>query len=156
MKRIASQIKTSSPEFAANAERMRGLVSELKERVALARAGGPEHARELHTKRGKLLPRQTEGYPSYRHLCRRGGPHREVAGSTKASPTPQPRPGRPARATPASWEAVPPIPPAPARGEAAGVGAGANQTRAAVVVPVAVCVVLGTDAHCCEKGCTTE
>jgi 3-methylcrotonyl-CoA carboxylase beta subunit len=58
MKRIASQIKTSSPEFAANAERMRGLVSELKERVALARAGGPEHARELHTKRGKLLPRQ--------------------------------------------------------------------------------------------------
>jgi len=58
MRRIPSQIKTSSPEFAANAERMRGLVDQLQERVATAGRGGPEHARELHEKRGKLLPRQ--------------------------------------------------------------------------------------------------
>jgi acetyl-CoA carboxylase carboxyltransferase component len=37
---------------------MQGLVSELRERLAWAQAGGPEEARTRHTARGKLLPRQ--------------------------------------------------------------------------------------------------
>src|SRR2546427_6946348 len=36
---------------------MRALVTELRQRLAKAREGGPERARERHTKAGKLLPR---------------------------------------------------------------------------------------------------
>src|SRR5712692_304476 len=37
---------------------MQRLVTELRERLAKARQGGPERARERHTKAGKLLPRE--------------------------------------------------------------------------------------------------
>src|SRR5467141_1651766 len=37
---------------------MKRLVAELRERLAKARLGGPERARERHTKAGKLLPRE--------------------------------------------------------------------------------------------------
>src|SRR2546425_9477185 len=37
---------------------MQRLVAELRERLAKARLGGPERARERHTKAGKLLPRE--------------------------------------------------------------------------------------------------
>src|SRR6266571_2214209 len=37
---------------------MQRLVTELRERLAKARVGGPERARERHTKAGKLLPRE--------------------------------------------------------------------------------------------------
>src|SRR5438270_5288124 len=37
---------------------MRRLVAELRERLAKARLGGPERARDRHTKSGKLLPRE--------------------------------------------------------------------------------------------------
>src|SRR5438309_11397114 len=36
---------------------MQRLVAELRERLAKARLGGPERARERHVKSGKLLPR---------------------------------------------------------------------------------------------------
>src|SRR5207247_3983991 len=39
-------------------EAMRRLVAELRERLAKARMGGPDRARERHTKAGKLLPRE--------------------------------------------------------------------------------------------------
>src|SRR5581483_352266 len=55
---IRSKLKTASDEFRASAERMRGLVAELDERLALARQGGGERARERHRARGKLLPRE--------------------------------------------------------------------------------------------------
>jgi len=58
MKRIETKLRTSDPAFAANRERMQGLVGELRERLAWARAGGPEDARARHVERGKLLPRQ--------------------------------------------------------------------------------------------------
>jgi 3-methylcrotonyl-CoA carboxylase beta subunit len=41
-----------------NRETMQSLVAELRERLAKAREGGPERARERHTKAGKLLPRE--------------------------------------------------------------------------------------------------
>jgi 3-methylcrotonyl-CoA carboxylase beta subunit len=41
-----------------NRETMTRLVTELRERLAKARLGGPDRARERHTKAGKLLPRE--------------------------------------------------------------------------------------------------
>src|SRR5262245_28407699 len=54
---LASTIDAGTPEFRANAGRMRALVAELNERRAEAAAGGPPRARERHLARGKLLPR---------------------------------------------------------------------------------------------------
>ena len=42
----------------ANRETMRALVAELRDRVANARLGGPERARQRHVAAGKLLPRE--------------------------------------------------------------------------------------------------
>jgi acetyl-CoA carboxylase carboxyltransferase component len=58
VKRIASQIRTSTEEFRENDRRMRALVAELRERTEEARAGGPAKARDLHHERGKLLARE--------------------------------------------------------------------------------------------------
>jgi 3-methylcrotonyl-CoA carboxylase beta subunit len=55
---IASQVDTSSDEFAANRAAMAALVAELHERRADAAAGGSPRARERHRERGKLLPRE--------------------------------------------------------------------------------------------------
>jgi 3-methylcrotonyl-CoA carboxylase beta subunit len=49
---------TRSLEFRANAALMRDLVADLAERRAEAALGGPARARERHTARGKLLPRE--------------------------------------------------------------------------------------------------
>jgi 3-methylcrotonyl-CoA carboxylase beta subunit len=43
--------------FQANAAAHRALAGELRARLAAARAGGPERARQRHAERGKLLPR---------------------------------------------------------------------------------------------------
>ncbi len=55
---IESQIDTRSNDFAANAEKSRELVDDLKKRLAQAALGGGEKARKKHTERGKLLPRE--------------------------------------------------------------------------------------------------
>jgi 3-methylcrotonyl-CoA carboxylase beta subunit len=55
---LTSQIQTRSEEFRANAERMRELVHELRDKTALAALGGSEGARQKHTSRGKLLVRE--------------------------------------------------------------------------------------------------
>jgi len=55
---LPSSISPSSDAFRANAERMRGLVTEMREIAAGIERGGPEHARERHVARGKLLPRE--------------------------------------------------------------------------------------------------
>ncbi|GMV41553.1 MAG: acetyl-CoA carboxylase subunit beta [Myxococcales bacterium] len=47
----------TSDAFRAGAARMQGLVAELRERLAAARLGGPEKARERHVAAGKLLAR---------------------------------------------------------------------------------------------------
>jgi 3-methylcrotonyl-CoA carboxylase beta subunit len=58
MAAIKSQINPRSAEFRANAERMRGLVSDLRDKVATVSIGGDDEARQRHLKRGKLLPRE--------------------------------------------------------------------------------------------------
>ncbi len=47
----------TSPEYAANAEAMRALVADLNQLAAKIRTGGGQTARDRHTARGKLLPR---------------------------------------------------------------------------------------------------
>ncbi len=54
---LETRLNARSAEFRGNAEAMRALVADLKEKVnAVAVGGGPE-ARAKHTARGKLLPR---------------------------------------------------------------------------------------------------
>ena len=55
---IATRIDRDSEAFHTNASYMRGLVAELKERLAIAAQGGGEDARKKHTARNKLLPRE--------------------------------------------------------------------------------------------------
>ena len=55
---IQSALNTRSQEFADNREAMEAQVRDLREKLAVARGGGGEKARTLHTSRGKLLPRE--------------------------------------------------------------------------------------------------
>ncbi len=55
---LKSKLNARGAEFRANAERMRGLVSDLREKVALVTQGGDEAARARHAARGKMLPRE--------------------------------------------------------------------------------------------------
>src|ERR1700734_2713655 len=57
MAAIRSDISPRSPDFATNAEAMRGLVADLRARVGDIAQGGGAVARERHVARGKLLPR---------------------------------------------------------------------------------------------------
>ncbi|MDP2411871.1 MAG: carboxyl transferase domain-containing protein [Pseudolabrys sp.] len=54
---LRSAIDSTATDFRANAERMRGLVTELQARRNEAALGGNEKARQRHVGRGKLLPR---------------------------------------------------------------------------------------------------
>ena len=55
---LKSELQPRSAEFRENAERMRALVGDLKEKVALVSQGGDAAARDKHLARGKLLPRE--------------------------------------------------------------------------------------------------
>ena len=55
---LKSTLDTSGPKFSQNRQAMEALVAELRGKTAEAAAGGPERARERHTERGKLLPRE--------------------------------------------------------------------------------------------------
>ncbi|HMA71084.1 MAG TPA: carboxyl transferase domain-containing protein [Xanthobacteraceae bacterium] len=55
---LDSLVDTKSLEFRTNAARMSELIEELNRRRAEAALGGPARARERHTARGKLLPRE--------------------------------------------------------------------------------------------------
>src|SRR5438105_1786655 len=54
---LHSTIDPSSSEFAGNAEVMRGLVSELRDKLKEVAGGGGETSRKRHTSRGKMLAR---------------------------------------------------------------------------------------------------
>ncbi|WP_419317337.1 carboxyl transferase domain-containing protein [Caulobacter sp. ErkDOM-E] len=58
MPKLNSVIDPSGETFARNAAHNRGLVEELRQRVATAALGGSEATRQRHVARGKLLPRQ--------------------------------------------------------------------------------------------------
>src|ERR671925_336983 len=55
---LKSQLNTRSAEFRANAERMKALVDDLKQKVATVSVGGDQAARDKHAARGKMLPRE--------------------------------------------------------------------------------------------------
>jgi 3-methylcrotonyl-CoA carboxylase beta subunit len=57
MTAFRSEIDTGSDEFRANAARMQTLVDDLRSLTAHIAQGGSPSAREKHTARGKLLPR---------------------------------------------------------------------------------------------------
>ncbi len=54
---LKSSLHAGSEEFRHNAEAMRLLVEDLRQKVAQIKLGGGERAREKHLARGKLLPR---------------------------------------------------------------------------------------------------
>jgi len=58
MRKIESKLRPADPAFRENRRRMKELVAELRERLALVRNGGPEEARARHRERGKLLARE--------------------------------------------------------------------------------------------------
>src|ERR1700710_916868 len=55
---LHSTIDPTSPEFARNAEVMRGLVADLREKLKVVAGGGGKVSRARHTSRGKMLARQ--------------------------------------------------------------------------------------------------
>ncbi|HEX7128544.1 MAG TPA: carboxyl transferase domain-containing protein [Rhodanobacteraceae bacterium] len=55
---LETRIDPRSAEFRANAERLQALVADLNAQLERAAAGGGEKARDKHTARGKLLPRE--------------------------------------------------------------------------------------------------
>jgi 3-methylcrotonyl-CoA carboxylase beta subunit len=55
---LTTSLDSRSGAFKANAAAMRGLVADLRERVAAIREGGGDAARRRHLARGKLLPRE--------------------------------------------------------------------------------------------------
>ncbi len=58
MPAIESQVDTRAADYAANAELMRSLVEDLHSQLHQVALGGGEKARNKHTERGKLLPRE--------------------------------------------------------------------------------------------------
>src|SRR5881394_1645590 len=58
MQRIQSSIRTDSPEYTANHQKMTALVAELRERVAQAREGGGARYLQRHREQGKLPVRE--------------------------------------------------------------------------------------------------
>jgi len=55
---MTTSFDVGSTAASANRDTMRALVAELRERLAKARLGGPERARQRHMAAGKLLPRE--------------------------------------------------------------------------------------------------
>ena len=55
---LSSQIDPRSEGFKRNAEAMRALVADLKNRTGKVQLGGGEASRKRHVARGKLLPRE--------------------------------------------------------------------------------------------------
>jgi acetyl-CoA carboxylase carboxyltransferase component len=58
MEALETHLDSSSADFAANAERIQGLVDELNTRIAAARQGGGAEYLERHTAQGKMPPRE--------------------------------------------------------------------------------------------------
>src|ERR1700750_3003051 len=55
---LHSTLDPASSDFARNAEAMRGLVAELRDKLKEVAGGGGEASRARHTARGKMLARQ--------------------------------------------------------------------------------------------------
>ena len=68
-----SKINTRAEDFQANAKILRGLVDDLRTKAAAIALGGDAKARDKHTARGKLLPRER-----INHLLDAGSPFLEI------------------------------------------------------------------------------
>src|SRR5471032_1404136 len=55
---LKTKLQIRADDFKANAAAMTALVADLRAKVAAAEMGGGEAARNKHTARGKLLPRE--------------------------------------------------------------------------------------------------
>ncbi len=55
---IESKLQVRDPQFQANAQQMAAMVADLKAKIETSAAGGGPVARDRHTARGKLLPRE--------------------------------------------------------------------------------------------------
>ena len=71
---LTSTVDPRSEGFAANAAHMRGLLDDLRARMAQAALGGDERSRQRHVSRGKLLPRERVEL-----LCDPGSPFLEFS-----------------------------------------------------------------------------
>jgi 3-methylcrotonyl-CoA carboxylase beta subunit len=74
MSQIRSNLNPRAPEFQANAQVMRTLVADLRDKVETIKQGGGEAARQKHEARGKLLPRER-----VRNLLDVGSPFLELS-----------------------------------------------------------------------------
>lgn len=74
MTRLTSSIDCANPEFQINRAAMEKLVADLRSHVAKIEMGGGDKARERHTSRGKLLPRER-----INHLLDPGSPFLEFS-----------------------------------------------------------------------------
>lgn len=74
MSQIGTQIDTASAAFTANKANMDSLLGVLKAKIAKIELGGGDKARERHTARGKLLPRDRIA-----HLLDAGSPFLELS-----------------------------------------------------------------------------
>ena len=71
---LSSSFDRASPQAQANRDSMSGLVADLHKKLDAVRQGGPERARDKHTKAGKLLPRER-----VERLLDPGSPFLEIA-----------------------------------------------------------------------------
>ena len=71
---LGSSFDRGSPQARANRDSMSALVADLHKKLDAVRQGGPERAREKHTKAGKLLPRER-----VERLLDPGSPFLEIA-----------------------------------------------------------------------------
>ncbi|HZU96268.1 MAG TPA: carboxyl transferase domain-containing protein [Planctomycetota bacterium] len=74
MEPLVSRLDTASPEYKENAEHLRGLTTELRERLAKVQEGGGAEARKRHESRGKLFVRER-----VRRLLDEGSPFLELS-----------------------------------------------------------------------------
>jgi 3-methylcrotonyl-CoA carboxylase beta subunit len=73
MPAIRSRLNPRAADFRANSERMRALVSDLRDKVSTVTVGGDQAARDKHAARGKMLPRER-----VRSLLDPGSPFLEI------------------------------------------------------------------------------
>ncbi|HEY8830140.1 MAG TPA: carboxyl transferase domain-containing protein [Candidatus Limnocylindria bacterium] len=71
---LSSSFDRASPQAQANRDSMSGLVADLHKKLDAVHQGGPERARDKHTKAGKLLPRER-----VERLLDPGSPFLEIA-----------------------------------------------------------------------------
>src|SRR5205814_5708619 len=71
---LTSSFGRAAPQASANRDSMSGLVADLHKKLDAVRQGGPERARDKHTKAGKLLPRER-----VERLLDPGSPFLEIA-----------------------------------------------------------------------------